>query len=865
MQAGQKLGPYELLSPIGAGGMGEVWKARDTRLDRAVAIKFSQADFTDRFEREARAIAALNHPNICQIYDVGPNYLVMEFVDGAPVAAPGDTRKLLDIAAQIADGLAAAHAAGFIHRDLKPDNILITRESRVKILDFGLAKHFAAARSASDATLTITATDPGTVVGTVAYMSPEQARGLELDTRSDQFSFGLILYELASGKRAFQRASSAETMAAIIREEPEPLPASVPAPLRWTIERCLAKDPGERYDSTRDLYRELRQIRERLSEATSAAHAPLAAPPRHRVRRAAVLGVAAGLAIGLVSAWLRSVPPPELPDVVPFASDFEIQTMPAWSPKGDRIAYSAAVNGIFQVFTRTLTSSTPVQMTHQGQSCFSPFWSPDGTRIFYLSGRALWSVSVAGGQAEKVRDNVTVAALSPDGKTLAQSVADSGLPRLALSSPPESPPQPYQALSRVHPVLRRDLAFGPRRGDLGFLYTAPNRLEFWRIPKDGSPPRQSVTDAISEGEKFTWLPDEKRIILADGPETGGHLALWDLESGKTRWLTDALTHHEYPALSPDGRTLAFAAGEGGYDIIEAPLDGSTPRDVIATPRSEVAPAWSPDGVHFAYVTNRSGEAEIWLRDRRDGSERLLVSQKSFPGAASTFFDCAFSPDGTRLAFRRYSRAVNTIWITVLSGEAPVALFDDPAGAPQRGPSWSPDGKWIAYYSTRQEKYAVLRIRVGAGQPPEFLADLTYNQPVRWSPRGDWIAYPSAGGLHVVSPDGKQDRSVSQHPWETFGWSKDGAGIYGIAIDEHGRLMIARLDPDTMKETKIADLGPQPPALTLGNSRGQLFCRGFSLHPDGKSFLTSMLRIKAQIYLMRDFDRPTRLIDRFWTR
>jgi serine/threonine protein kinase len=176
MQAGQKLGPYELLSPIGAGGMGEVWKARDTRLNRAVAIKFSQADFTDRFEREARAIAALNHPNICQIHDIGPNYLVMEFVDGAPVAAPGDTRKLLDIAAQIADGLAAAHAAGFIHRDLKPDNILITRESRVKILDFGLAKHFAAARSASDTTRTITTTDPGTVVGTVAYMSPEQAQ-----------------------------------------------------------------------------------------------------------------------------------------------------------------------------------------------------------------------------------------------------------------------------------------------------------------------------------------------------------------------------------------------------------------------------------------------------------------------------------------------------------------------------------------------------------------------------------------------------------------------------------------------------------------------------------------------------------------
>src|SRR5579863_5928013 len=275
LAAGTKIGPYEIVSAIGKGGMGEVWKARDTRLDRTVAIKFCAAEFSERFGREAKAIATLNHPNICQIYDVGPDYIVMEYVEGAPVAPVDTPRKLLDIAVQISDGLAAAHAAGIVHRDLKPDNVLITRDGRVKILDFGLAKAAHSELGDDDATRTIdpvkrVLTDPGTTVGTVAYMSPEQARGQgNLTAQSDQFSLGLVLYELAAGKRAFRRGTNAETMTAIIREEAEALPAAVPAPLRWVIERLLEKEPGERYDSTADLYRELRQLRDHFGETTA--------------------------------------------------------------------------------------------------------------------------------------------------------------------------------------------------------------------------------------------------------------------------------------------------------------------------------------------------------------------------------------------------------------------------------------------------------------------------------------------------------------------------------------------------------------------------------------------------------------------
>jgi serine/threonine protein kinase len=274
------IGPYRVLAKISEGGMGEVFRALDTRLDRTVAVKTSHSAFSERFAREAGVIAALNHPNICQVYDVGPDFIVMEYVDGSPIAPRQGFRQVLDAAAQIADGLAAAHAAGIVHRDLKPDNILITADGRVKILDFGLAKQ--SAESSDEVTIS-RVTDPGTILGTVSYMSPEQARGQEVDARSDQFSLGLVLVELATGKKAFARESAAQTMAAIIEAEPDfRLLEGVPAPFRWIVERCLAKDPRDRYDSTRDLHRDLEQLKRHQSELSASGTAPPSPVARNR-------------------------------------------------------------------------------------------------------------------------------------------------------------------------------------------------------------------------------------------------------------------------------------------------------------------------------------------------------------------------------------------------------------------------------------------------------------------------------------------------------------------------------------------------------------------------------------------------------
>src|SRR5277367_2955649 len=313
LEASSRLGPYEIRSTLGVGGMGKVYRAHDTRLNRDVAIKVLREDDTasaesrSRFEREARAVAALNHPNIVGVYDFGvesgQQYIVSELVDGESLRAlltgkPVPTRKLLDIATQVADGLAASHAAGVVHRDLKPENIMLARDGRVKILDFGLARQGKVAGPASggdgaNSTATFASanndsgslTEAGMVLGTANYMSPEQALGKQTDFRSDQFSFGLILHELASGKRAFAKESKVETMAAIVRDEAPPMDERVPPPLRWIVDRCLAKEPEQRYESTRDLFRELRNIRDHFSEAhTSALFAPIAFPKKPRSR-----------------------------------------------------------------------------------------------------------------------------------------------------------------------------------------------------------------------------------------------------------------------------------------------------------------------------------------------------------------------------------------------------------------------------------------------------------------------------------------------------------------------------------------------------------------------------------------------------
>jgi len=571
--------------------------------------------------------------------------------------------------------------------------------------------------------------------------------------------------------------------------------------------------------------------------------------------------VAALVALGAALFW--PIPAPEPPRPEPFATEMDLQTNPRWAPAGDRIAYVAAVDGTFQVFTKKLDAVAPTQITHEPASCSWPFWSADGTRIYFIEGlfpaQSVRSIAVAGGPSQLVRDNVIGAELTPDGKTMALLLRnEAGKYGLAFASPPEAAPRFYTRgkFSSLFPAIETAMHIHPSGRFVGLIFAD---REFWKVPLDGGEP--ALMKGLPALDDFAFSKDERNIVGVHSiNQSDSELAVVDIATGASRRFYSAGSQGT-PAVSIDGRILAVPLVERGYDVIEVPLDGSPPRDIIATPRDEVAPSWSPDGSRFAYVTNRSGVDQLWLRNRNQGLEQLIAGPKDFPGTtAPAFLDSAISPDGTRVAYRLEDGRDFSVWISALSGDTPSRLWNDPAQQ-QRGAAWSPDGAWITFYGVRDGRNAIYKARVGGNTAPDLVTYTTEPQPVRWSPDGAWIAYRDAQ-LRLVSPDGKQKRVVSERKWETYGWSKDGTALYGIAVDERRHHILARIDVAAARETKIADYGLTGGAVDFGYLLADFPYRGFSLHPDGKSFLTSIYRAKSQIYLLRDFNRPVRLIDRW---
>src|SRR5262249_40755590 len=448
VKAGSRFGPYEVVSPLGAGGMGEVYRARDIRLSREVAIKVLPAELTSdpsrlkRFEKEARAASALNHPNIVTVYEIGregsTDYLVMELVAGKTLrellfGGPLPVKRVLQVGTQIADGLARAHEAGIVHRDLKPENVMVTKDGLVKILDFGLAKlaTTGSVRDEDSQLPTETGTSQGVVFGTVGYMSPEQAAGQTMDLRSDQFSFGSILYEMVTGKRAFQKGTAVDRLAAILHEEPKPLgeiAPEAPTALQWVVERCLAKEPESRYAATRDLARDLAMLRDHLSDAVSRGGLTAAPGPRAAVRLAigAVLLVAATLFVA--RALWKTAPPPS-PEFQRLTFRRGLVDEARFAPDGQTILYSAKWDG----------DPPRLFMTRPESPSSQPLGLPDASLLsvsrtgelaivigkmqigipWGYSGGTLATAAVAGGAPRELATDVSLADWAPDGKQMA--------------------------------------------------------------------------------------------------------------------------------------------------------------------------------------------------------------------------------------------------------------------------------------------------------------------------------------------------------------------------------------------------------------------------------------------------------------
>src|SRR5579863_7554848 len=420
LKPGDKLGPYEIVSAIGKGGMGEVWRARDPQLGRDVAIKVSAQQFNDRFEREARAIAALNHPNVCTLYHIGPNYLVMEYIEGPTLAerireGPIPLEEALAIAKQIADALEAAHEKNVVHRDLKPANVKIRPDGSVKVLDFGLAKAGDPTEVTADSPTMMPGTQIGMILGTAGYMSPEQARGKEVDKRADIWAFGVVLYEMLTRKRLFYGATVSDSIAAILKEEPDLTLA--PEKTRRLLAQCLEKDPRKRL-------RDIGDWELLLVDMSGTGGPARTGGPPHMAWVVAAGVLAAVLAGAGIAALLTRPQPADLSayKFTPIVREEATERSPAWSPDGKSIAYTASIHGISQVFTKALGAPDAAQLTHASEDCGAPFWSPDGATIYYScrssGGIALWAIGASGGTTRLVMEKASSAGLHPDGKTL---------------------------------------------------------------------------------------------------------------------------------------------------------------------------------------------------------------------------------------------------------------------------------------------------------------------------------------------------------------------------------------------------------------------------------------------------------------
>jgi eukaryotic-like serine/threonine-protein kinase len=883
--AGTRLGPYEILSPIGAGGMGEVYKARDTRLERFVAIKIlppevsGNSDRQRRFEQEARAVAALNHPNIVAVYDVGMQedvaYLVQELVEGESLRGPIERKELtprrtVELAGQVASALAAAHQAGIVHRDLKPENIMVTTQGVAKVLDFGLARQMGPmAASASEETRTVALTREGSLVGTLAYMSPEQARGQAADARSDIFSFGSVLHEMLSGERAFQRQTAADTLSAVLKEDPLELPETTPAGLRQVTLHCLEKRPEQRFQSAQDLAFALSTA----SGASLSAVTPLPAPiPQRRNRRVAAM-LACGVLLGLVAGLLAEKP---TLDITPHrhqlvVSEMDGYPLPRWSPDGKSIAY-----GSFKgVYVQNLESPTANLVVKAG-GVPAPFFSADGVRIWYSSDqgdhRIVQSIAPTGGEPVPVLDKLPGpimdgTALSPDGKSLVVATSSPDGVTLSVSSPPGSPPVALAGAPTVKLGIERvRLRFSHDGSRLlaVFIATPMSASTAWSIGwPAGKVAARRLLLKLRDGETATnadWMTDNRHLVVSTATTNfllNGRLVVADSESGAVWPLTANNESAGDPSVNAEGR-IVYSRNAMPTHLVEFPVDGSDPRELLSNGWAEHYGAWSRTGDEFVYVTDRGSSAELWLASADGAWQRKIAGRQELGGDTMWLTSPELSPDGKRVAFSFEAR----IWILPVTGGRPVPL--SPPGVFAVSPTWSDDGRWIAYPGGSPQGGGLWKVDAGGSSPPVRLMELkSQPAPAVWSPDGKWITTTLDGKIGVVSPDGTRKRVCFDEAFDPFqsgiGWSRDGATLYLMDLKaDHHRLFAYDMARGTAR--LVRDYPPD------GKIYGEPAAFTSRLYPsrDGKRLLGTRWAQRGSVWLL-DGVTPPRPRWKLWQR
>jgi len=768
---GRTLSHYRIQAEISRGGMGVVYRAFDTKLEREVAVKVLPPELVAdesrrrRFVQEAKAAASVHHPHIATIHEIdeaeGVHFIAMELIEGEKLSELLGRERLsvsrtLGLVREIAEGLSKAHEKHVVHRDLKPANVMVSRDGHVKIIDFGLAKlveplrPLAMGESEAETATLQRETDPGQILGTVSYMSPEQARGEAVDHRSDIFSFGVVLYEMLSGKLPFRGKTGTDTLTAILRD-PAPRLSGVEnaEELQHVVNRCLAKDPEERYQTTKDLLADIRRVqRDTESGVRVAAKAP---------RRRALWGVVAATVIAaglLVVFWPRGPEPfvPRVGRTIQVTREPGLELDAAISPDGKLVAYAAGPRHTTRIYVRQVAGGRPVPLSEDLAGTHrSPHWSPDGTRIFFRNSR-------------------------------------------------------------------------------------PGVDEGYIVPALGGAPRRFP--APGDLLELIWSPGGERIaFISPGPDPGrGAIFVGSEDTGEAKKLADASEPWSL-SWSPDGRRLAFTSGNFGYFlnlniapssiwVVDAESGASSP--LTDDGHRNVSPVWTPDSSGLLFVSDRGGGRDIYRMSLDPEGRPLGAPERLTTGL--DVFTIALSADGRTLAYSVANLRQN-IWSLAVPTKGPISIAEarpvttgnqviDSVGV-------SPDGKWLAFGAEQGGRTSLLRMPVAGTEPVELMAAPTFGMP-SWSPDGKEIAFHAFSrdnrDIFVISAEGGSARQITNHPAHEFypNWSPDGTRL----IFQSGRTGVSEIYSASKDRGELS--GETPAQLT---SNGEAIVARFS--PDGR--------------------------------
>jgi Tol biopolymer transport system component/tRNA A-37 threonylcarbamoyl transferase component Bud32 len=820
---GQTISHYRIIEKLGEGGMGVVYKARDTRLDRFVAIKVLPAEKVadperkERFVQEAKAASSLNHPNIITIYDIGQaegvDFISMECVVGKTLdqLIPRRGMRLneaLKCAVQIADALARAHSAGIVHRDLKPGNIMVNEHGLVKVLDFGLAKLTEpTSASEDDATRTLRpSTEEGKIVGTVAYMSPEQAEGKKVDARSDIFSFGSVLYEMVTGGQAFHGDTKASTLAAILKDNPRPasqLVDRLPREVERLISRCLRKEVDQRSQHMDDVKIALQELKEESDSGVLGTADASRPNPRRRLHW--VLSVAAALVIATVGVWLlRSKKDvQEAPLVaVPLTSYPGNELWPSFSPDGTQVAFTwdGEKQDNSDIYVKQIGVEPAYRLTNDPAMDYSPAWSPDGRSIAFLrevsAGKTAIMLIPQRGGSERILAEIDGAVhglaygpflcWTPDSRWLVVPTSTTGQRGWGLhlfsretgeQRPLTNPP--IEELGDTAPAV------SPDGRTLVFSRISPDyyNVTLWLLRLgEGYKPldrEEKIQTGQMTNTSAAWLPDGTEFVFSSG--TGTDIGLSRITASKgalPRRISLDVSAPLAPAISRLGNRLAFVTEKDDLNIWRIDLKGpgqkpGLPFPFISSTQVEYYPAFSPDGRRIAFMSQRSGTDEIWICDS-DGSKAAQLT--SLGGSA--IYGPNWSPDGQNIAFTAVQKGMKEdIYSISVNGGTPRRLTTHPAE--DKWPYWSHDGKWIYFSSTRSGREEIWKMPSNGGEAVQITRNS--GDAPQESPDGKFLYYmkgwPDAVSVWRASVDGNQEAKVLDSVHSEGQWAVGKKGIF----------------------------------------------------------------------------------------